>query len=367
MKLLTGLFRLARKRVQTTDTDMGAFRDKITELVEKKNSLSDDEINGKVEELKTMSADLPESDDKGKLDRFLEDFKSVKEQDGATANEAAKMVADLFEKLDTEAMKDVPETAVNETETPPAEQKDGAATVSLTVANLPSHNHSYTPSGTVTSTFKGSSHSHTFTPSGTVKSTFKGTSHSHTFTPSGSISDTTAKGAISGGAYKFTGTWKNTGDMNENATGTFLASTRWVAPSNWSGENYASGNVTRRKITHYGNTGGENSEDSKYTINVQHKHSFLPEGSISVTTNPIFTGTSHGHTFTGKSITTSATQGGTVASTFTGTQQTVSATQGGTVSSSFTGTAGTTGSTGSGTSINIMPPYVVKYCWERTA
>lgn len=127
MKLLTGLFRLARKRAQTTDTDMGAFRDKITELVEKKDSLSDDEINGKVEELKTMSADLPESDDKGKLDRFLEDFKSVKEQDGATAKEAAKMVADLFEKLDTEAMKDVPETAAAETEAPPAEQKDGAA------------------------------------------------------------------------------------------------------------------------------------------------------------------------------------------------------------------------------------------------
>lgn len=127
MKLLTGLFRLAHKRVQTTDTDMGAFRDKITELVEKKDSLSDDEINGKVEELKAMSADLPESDDKGKLDRFLEDFKSVKEQDGATANEAAKMMADLFEKLDTEAMKDVPETAVKETETPSVEQKDGAA------------------------------------------------------------------------------------------------------------------------------------------------------------------------------------------------------------------------------------------------
>lgn len=125
MKLLTGLFRFARKRVLTADTDMGAFRDKITELVEKKDSFSDDEINRKVEELKTMSADLPESDDKGKLDRFLEDFKSVKEQDGATANEAAKMVADLFEKLDTEAMKDVPETAVKETETPPAEQKDG--------------------------------------------------------------------------------------------------------------------------------------------------------------------------------------------------------------------------------------------------
>ena len=37
------------------------------------------------------------------------------------------------------------------------------------------------------------------------------------------------------------------------------------------------------------------------------------------------------------------------------------------ISSSFTGTAGTTGSEGSGTSFSILPPYVVKYCWERTA
>ena len=39
----------------------------------------------------------------------------------------------------------------------------------------------------------------------------------------------------------------------------------------------------------------------------------------------------------------------------------------GTVSSSFTGSAGTTSSNGSGTSFSILPPYVVKYCWERTA
>ena len=34
---------------------------------------------------------------------------------------------------------------------------------------------------------------------------------------------------------------------------------------------------------------------------------------------------------------------------------------------SFTGTAGTTGYKGDGTAFSNMPPYVVKYCWERVA
>ena len=37
------------------------------------------------------------------------------------------------------------------------------------------------------------------------------------------------------------------------------------------------------------------------------------------------------------------------------------------LSSSFKGYGGTTSSNGSGTSFSILPPYVVKYCWERTA
>lgn len=115
MKLLTGLFRCARKRTQTTDNDMGMFRTKLTELVEKKDSLPDEEVVKRVDELKEMTSDLPDADDKAKLDRFLEDFKSVKEQDEATAKEAASMVSDLFEKLDTEAMKDIPEASVEET------------------------------------------------------------------------------------------------------------------------------------------------------------------------------------------------------------------------------------------------------------
>ncbi len=117
MKLLTGLFRFARKRTQTTDNDMGMFRDKLTELVEKKDTLSDEDVGKYVDELKGMTCDLPDEDEKAKLDRFLEDFRSVKEQDEATAKEAASMVADMFEKLDTAAMKDIPDVGGEETET----------------------------------------------------------------------------------------------------------------------------------------------------------------------------------------------------------------------------------------------------------
>ena len=108
---LTGLFHKARKSLMTTDNDMGAFRDKLNELVDQKDTLDDDAIAAKVDEIKGFTGDLPEGDEKSKLDRFLEDFKQVKGQDPATAKKAVEMVADLFEKLDKEAMQDAPAEA----------------------------------------------------------------------------------------------------------------------------------------------------------------------------------------------------------------------------------------------------------------
>lgn len=105
MGLITGLFRTMRKKLSLTqDTDMGVFRDKITALVEQKDSLGDGAVAEKVAELVSMTEDLPDGEDKEKLKRYLEDFKAVKSQEGEVATEAAKAVADLFEKLDKEAM-----------------------------------------------------------------------------------------------------------------------------------------------------------------------------------------------------------------------------------------------------------------------
>lgn len=130
MKILTGLFRMARKRTQTKD---GAedFRASLTALVDERESLTDEGVSKKVDELKAMITDLPDSEDKEKLSRYLDDFRAVKEQDEATAKEAVNMVADLYESLDSSASADAPnvtepttadenseaEKAVKETET----------------------------------------------------------------------------------------------------------------------------------------------------------------------------------------------------------------------------------------------------------
>ena len=181
-----------------------------------------------------------------------------------------------------------------------AESAGGAATVTLSVSNLPSH-------------------SHTFTPSGTVTSTFTGSSHSHTFTPSGSISDT-----IAGGSLTNAGSHKHT--INDPGH-------KHNIPGYWS--SFAGGDYN---VLHQGGIGSLTTNEVKTGITMD------------------YAGT-HTHSFSGKAHKHS----------FTGTQQTVSATQGGTVNSSFTGTKGTTASTGNGTAFSILPPYIVKYCWERTA
>ena len=105
MGLLTGLFRTMRKKLSLTkDNDMGAFRDKIEALVKEKDTLDDGAVTERVSELIGMTEDLPDGEDKEKLKRYLEDFKGIKSQEGEVAIEAAKAVADLFEKLDKEAM-----------------------------------------------------------------------------------------------------------------------------------------------------------------------------------------------------------------------------------------------------------------------
>ena len=151
----------------------------------------------------------------------------------------------------------------------------GASSVTLSVSNMPSHTHSFTPAGVV------SSHHHSFQPKGTVSSSFTGTAHSF-YGPRADGS--TSTGIIAG--------------QNTNAS--------------WSSSNPRTSEYAARDYD--------------------------------------------------PSILLNWTDSGTVSSSFNGTRTDTDNSQ-----PSFTGSAGTTGSNGSGSSFSILPPYVVKYCFERTA
>ena len=157
------------------------------------------------------------------------------------------------------------------------DETGGASSVTLSVSNMPSHNHSFTPSGSV------SSHSHGL--------------NNHT--------------------HSFSGT---TGGMSKNSTGAW----------------HSRGLKEPENVTVSGNI----SKYNGYGVGDQHPNSKIVCTGFSIDV-------SHTHSFSG---TTDGNSGNTASATPT-----------------FTGNAGTTSSEGSGTSFSILPPYVVKYCWERTA
>ena len=217
----------------------------------------------------------------------------------------------------------------------------GAATVTLTVNNMPSHSHSFTPSGTVSShTHTGPSHSHSFTPSGTVSS------HTHSFTPSGTVSSHYHTGPSHSHVLK--------DGKAKVATSTSTSITHYIRSyDNYSGIHKSGFHLDETVET----------EKEKITITA----SSTSKSTISGSTELAGTGNTGETTpsFTGTAGTT-----GSATPSFTGTAGTTSAAGTGNTGStapSFTGTAGTTGANGSGSSFSILPPYIVKYCWERTA
>lgn len=193
----------------------------------------------------------------------------------------------------------------------------GSNSITLSESQMPSHSHSVTATGSVSSTFTGNQ-----------ATTSSNGSHTHTFT--GSSVTTSSAGSHS---HTFTGTSRTTSSAGSHSHG-WLSEPTHLA---WTG--------TGSDGTGVGIGGG----DYRSTATAgAHTHTFTPSGSIS-------SGGSHTHTVTAAGSNSSA---GAHTHTLTPT---------GSVSSTFTGTKATTSSSGSGSSIDIRNPYVVVYMWKRTA
>ena len=216
----------------------------------------------------------------------------------------------------------------------------GAATVTLSINNMPNHTHTFTPSGNVSSHSHGmASHTHTFTPSGSVSSHSHGlNSHTHSFSHT---HDYSGSGTTDGMSDNSTGSVWN----NDSADGIFNGS-----------QMRSNGNIKLSGSVHWAGGNVEyTDQQNRLDIDVSHTHNFSWSG-----------------TTTSQSTSTTGSASGDTASatpSFTGDQGTTGAASGNTDSSTptFTGDQGTTSSDGSGTAFNILPPYIVKYCWERTA
>ena len=169
------------------------------------------------------------------------------------------------------------------------DETGGESSVTLSVDNMPSHTHSFTPSGSV------SSHSHSFTPSGDVNLKLNNSTHTGSFTLRS--------------YHDKDGSYDHNTDYYADASGVFSL--------------ISSDTIGYEIPTPFNNIMFGFAYDTV---------------SFSLTTN-----VSGSTTFVGTSGTTGST------------------------TPTFTGNSGTTSSNGSGTSFSILPPYVVKYCFERTA
>ena len=196
----------------------------------------------------------------------------------------------------------------------------GSKTVTLREDNMPSHSHSFTPSGTITMNAHShgvGEHRHTFTPEGTVSS------HNHPFQPKGTVTS-----SFSGTTHSF---------YLPRADDTFDVGIL-------EGENVKkSFESSNPKIKEYASRDNDPSILLQWTDAGTVSSSFVGSRNDTEYTTPSFTG-SQGTTDGASGNTTSETSSG-----------------------SFIGSVGTTGSKGGGTDFSIMPPYVVKYCFERIA
>ena len=102
----SGLIYAVRKLLGVKDASK-SFGDQVKELIADRSKLSDEDIIKRVDLLKDSIADLPESDNRAKLSRFIEDMGRIKEESDESATKIGEIVNSIYGTLDSEAMKEV--------------------------------------------------------------------------------------------------------------------------------------------------------------------------------------------------------------------------------------------------------------------
>ena len=128
MAVHSGLLYFVKKKIKGVNdgndaNSFGAIIDKLTENIK---NISDEELSGMTESLIKCVKDLPDSDEKEKVIRYIADIPLLKEEDEKVVNEALSCIKESFNSLDSDAVSETMEkkdmeNPKNETE----EKKDG--------------------------------------------------------------------------------------------------------------------------------------------------------------------------------------------------------------------------------------------------
>lgn len=239
----------------------------------------------------------------------------------------------------------------------------GAATVTLTSNQMPSHTHTFSgtanqSTGNTQPTFTGSavtSGGSSAANTGSESSHTHGMTHNH---PNATATTVAAGGhthrvmtfsaSIRAGIANMYAPWSESSDVGNNACLVTQGSSS-VLDINDQWSNLPTGTSSGAGYNRYGNFGGKKDVSKRRSLlesDGSHTHSVTVSIANSATTTT-GTGSSHNHSM---AHTHSVTASGTVSSH----------------SHTYTA-AGTNSNTGGGAAHENMPPYIVKYCWERTA
>lgn len=128
MAVHSGLLYFVKKKLSGVNdgndaNSFGAIIDKLTANIK---NISDEELSGMTEGLIKCVKDLPDSDEKEKVIRYIADIPLLKEEDEKVVNEALSCIKESFNSLDSDAVSETMEKKdmedpKNETE----EKKDG--------------------------------------------------------------------------------------------------------------------------------------------------------------------------------------------------------------------------------------------------
>ena len=124
-KIRSGLLWFARRKTQkVADGDKAdAFLSTLEDVRKNRKEWTPEEMEEHVTTLSALIKDLPDSEEKEKLERFILDIPLLKEEDDATAEEALNTLMEFYSSLDKDAISDIMENGSMEDPNKPVDGK----------------------------------------------------------------------------------------------------------------------------------------------------------------------------------------------------------------------------------------------------